>query len=248
MEAAPEDDAARLAFHAVLADTPLHLMLLAPPAQGRLRPRIFDLDEGPFVLVFDTEERLADFAAGPAETATLTGRQIARMLGGQGIGLALNLGAPSAMLLPAEAVDWLAEMLSQTPRQTELRLDGLRAPQTLPPALMARLDARLARAGALAREAWLVETGPRTAPRLLLAVIGAPEPAQDAIAQAVAEALGFSGLEGATLDVTFLTPEDPRLPLLAGSGLRIDLPAPAAPERPAPRAPGSDPDKPPRLR
>ena len=70
------------------------------------------------VLVFDREERLADFTGGIAPYAALPGRVIAGMLKGQGIGLGVNLGvAPSSMLLPPEAMDWLAETLDGRARR-----------------------------------------------------------------------------------------------------------------------------------
>ena len=99
MEAAPDDGAARLRFYERLADGELFLML-AEEAQGEnLSPEVFDLSDGRFVLAFDREERLADFAEGSAPYAVLSGRGLAAMLAGQGIGLAVNPGALSSILI-----------------------------------------------------------------------------------------------------------------------------------------------------
>ena len=142
MSAAPEDDAARLRFYARLAEAEL-FVLLEREAEGEvLSPRLFDLADGPVVLVFDREERLAAFTGAPAPYAALPGRVVARMLGGQGIGLGLNLEvAPSALLLPPAAVDWLAGMLGQVPEERADRM-----------ALLAALE----RSGA----SWAVSTWP----------------------------------------------------------------------------------------
>ena len=63
LSADPENDALRLRFFERLADGELFL-LLDREADGRdgaetLEPRIFPLEMGPVVLVFDREERLA---------------------------------------------------------------------------------------------------------------------------------------------------------------------------------------------
>ncbi|MGB8622714.1 MAG: SseB family protein, partial [Paracoccaceae bacterium] len=120
MEAAPEDDAVRLRFFERLADCELFL-LLSREAEGEdIAPKVFDLEGGAFVLVFDREERLADFVGETAPYAALSGRLIAGMLAGQGIGMGVNLGvAPSSILIPAEAIGWLADTLGQRPAEVE---------------------------------------------------------------------------------------------------------------------------------
>ncbi len=53
MEAAPQDDAARLRFYERLADSELFL-LLKKEAEGEvLDPEVFELTDASFVLVFD---------------------------------------------------------------------------------------------------------------------------------------------------------------------------------------------------
>ncbi len=105
MEAAPNDDAARLRFYERLADSEMFLLLTKETEGDQISPEIFDLGDASFVLVFDRIERLAQFVGKPAPYAALSGRVIAQMLAGQGIGLGVNLEvAPSQMLIPPEAV------------------------------------------------------------------------------------------------------------------------------------------------
>ena len=246
-------DAARLRFFERLADGELFL-LLAREAEGDvIEPRVFDLEDGPVALVFDREARLAEFTGGPAPYAALSGRSAAALLAGQGIGLGLNLGvAPSSILLPAEAVDWLAATLARVPAEAEGRPRELRTPGELPAALLDALAAKLPSAAGLARMACLAgvtyEDGRRSH---LLAFVDAVPGAEEALAQAAGEALVFSGLEMGEMDVAFLRASDPLGARLAKVGLRFDLPGPeeARAARPAPgSAPGMDPARPPRLR
>lgn len=250
MEAAPEDDAARLRFYERLSDGELFLLLEEESDGETLTPRVFELEAGPMVLAFDLEERLAEFSGGISAYAALPGRVIAAKLAGQGIGLGVNLGvAPSSMLLPPEALDWLADTLANDPAEAEARPEEFLPPGGLPETLLTALDAKLARAGGLARAAFLCgvryEGGRRGH---VLAFVGAVEAAEGALARAVAEALTFSGVEAGELDVTFLPEGGAAERMMSRVALRFDLPEPARPEPRAPAAPGSDPDRPPILR
>ena len=247
MEAAPDDDTARLAFFGQLADSEL-VVLLAVEAEGEdIAPDLFTVEEGQYALVFDSHERLAAFVGRPAPVAAMPGRALVQMLAGHDIGLALNPDvAPSAMLLPSEAVDWLAETLEVAPRTLGARAQGFVAPQDVPEALIEALDPRLARATGLAGAAWLAgaewEGG---ATGLVLAFVGAVPEAEGALARSVAEALAFSGLGAGWLDVIFLAPGTLAAEAVARVGLGFDL---SAPPEAAPTAPGMDQTQPPKLR
>lgn len=250
MEAAPADDAARLRFYERLADAELILLLSKEAEDDKIAPEVFDLSDHRFVLVFDTEERLARFVGKPAPYAALSGRIIASMLDGQGIGLAVNLEvAPSSILIPPEAVGWLTQTLAHAPDEVAAKPQQFEAPMGLPEVLLTALDQKLATAAGLAKFAYLVgvtyDTG---AKGHLLGFVDAIEAAEGALAKAVSEALTFSGIEAGALDVAFFASSDPVAARLARVGLRFDLPEPEKPREYTPVKPGSDPDNPPKLR
>ena len=89
MQAAPEDAQARLKFFERFADNELFLLLETEAEGDQITPRVFPLEDGPVVLVFDREARLAAFAEGPAPYVGLSGRVLAGMLAGQGMGCLL---------------------------------------------------------------------------------------------------------------------------------------------------------------
>lgn len=248
--AADGEDEARLQFYERLADGEMILLLEEEAIGETLRPRIFDLEDGPVVLVFDTEARLSQFANAVVPYAALPGRVVARLLAGQGIGLGVNLGvAPSSLLLPAFAVDWLAETLDHGPAEAEARPEAFHPPKGLPERLVAGLDAKLTRAGGLAAHALLAAVdyaGGRQGH--MLAFIDALAGAETPLARAAAEALTFSGVEAGEMDVAFLRSDDPAAVAMARVALRFDLPAPVAEAPSTPQAPGMNPDKPPVLR
>lgn len=248
MQTDSDDDTRRLAFYERLADSELFLMLESEPEGDSISPRIFETEQGTYVLAFDREERLAAFAGGPAPYAALSGRTLAGMLSGQDLGLGLNLGAaPSEMLIPAEAVAWLHATLSERPEEMQETPEELHPPAGLPERLVAALDIKLATASGLAKLAYLSGVTWKNGRRgHLMALIDPVPGSEPALARAVGEALIFSGLDAGELDVTFLKASDPVSARLARVGLRFDLPEPPKPEGPA--APGMDPDKPPKLR
>ncbi len=250
MAAAPEDDAARLRFYERLADGELFLLLENEAEGETLTPQVFSPEDGDVVLVFDREDRLSEFVGAAAPYAALPGRVIAGLLAGQGIGLGLNLSvAPSSMLIPADAVDWLAQTLGNTPAEVEARPEEILPPKGLPEVLLSSLDAKLARAGGLAQAAYLAAVRYSDGRNgHMLAFINAAEGAEGPLARAAGEALTFSGIEAGEMDVAFFRANEPVAATLARVGLRFDLPEPerAAPAVPLP--PGMDPAKPPKLR
>ncbi|MFT7596989.1 MAG: hypothetical protein ACI8R4_004332 [Paracoccaceae bacterium] len=254
MQAAPDDDTARLRFYERLADGELFVLLSQEAAGDNISPALFNVADGPFVLAFDREERLAQFTGQPAPYAALSGRVLAQMLSNQpddpAIGIGLNLEvAPSSILIPADAVAWLHQTLGQAPDQIEARISEFTAPTGLPEALITALDTKLATAAGLATEAYLVgvvyEGGSRGH---LLGFVGAVDRAQSALAKAAGEALTFTGIEAGMMDVGFFAADDPVVARLAATGLRFDLPQATAAPTHARTAPGSDPDSPPILR
>ncbi|MGO4854360.1 SseB family protein [Phaeovulum sp. W22_SRMD_FR3] len=257
MEAAPEEDGARLALYHLLADTELYLLLEVEPEDADITPQVFETEEGDFVMAFDLEERLAEFAGMPAPYAALPGRVIAEKLVGHEVGLGINLGvANSAMLLPPEALEWLAETLTQAPEAASGRPVAFHPPALGPgplSALLTAFQAKFTHLAGLASHALLAgvtyEGGGRGH---ILAFLGAAPQSEPALAKAVGEALTFSGLEAAQIDVTFITTEDPAAEAILKAAQVIALPEPvsaeAAGDTVVPKGPGMDPTKPPILR
>ncbi|MEP5153087.1 SseB family protein [Planktotalea sp.] len=250
MEAAPEDDAARLRFYERLSDSELFLLLTKDVENDQVDPEVFDLGDVRFVLVFDREERLSQFVGKPAPYIALSGRVISQMLAGQGIGLGVNLEvAPSQMLIPPEAVVWLNDTLAHSPDEVNERAQELYAPKGLPEELLTAIDAKLASAVGLAQNAYLVavkyEGGGKGH---LLGFVGTQEGAESALAKAAGEALTFSGIEAGSIDVGFFDANDPMAAAMAKVGLRFVLPKQTARTETIRPAPGSDPDNPPLLK
>lgn len=234
MEAAP-GEAARRQFYAAIAAAELYL-LLEDEAGDTARPRIFPTEDGPVALAFDTAERMAAFLDAPAPYLAMPARRLFPLLAGARLALGLNLGvAPSAHLLPPEAVAWIAEALIPAEAAPAARIESVAAPGQAAAETLARLDGQLARLAGLATCAVLVHaTGQDRPPGLLLA-IEAPEAAARAIADGFAAQIALMG--DAPLDVAVLDAAHPLWPRLRAVGLAIEIPAPPRPAAPPPEGP-----------
>lgn len=250
MDVDAEDDTTRLRFYERLADVELFLLLTKEAEGDSISPELFELPDHAVVLVFDTEERLAAFVGKPVPYAAMSGRAIAVMLAGQNIGLGVNLEvAPSSVLVPPDALSWLAQTLTHAPDEVEARAEAFHAPVGLPESLITALDEKLSTAAGLAKFAYLVGvTYDGGGKGHLLGFVDAIPDAQGALAKAVSEALTFSGIEAGALDVGFFGASDPVSAQLARTGLRFDLPEQPKAREYTPVTPGSDPDNPPKLR
>jgi hypothetical protein len=249
MDENPESDAARLQFYERLADSELFILLEGEAQSDQVRPQVFPVEDQNFVLLFDREERLTRFANGPANYAGMSGRKAVEMLAGQGLGIGLNLEvAPSSMLLPANAVGWLASTLAGRAQEIDDRPEEITAPVGFPKAVLTALDTKLAMAAGFAKIAYLSGVTYQSGRRgHLLSFIDTQNGAELALAAAVREALVFSGIDAGELDVAFFRSSEPMAAVLARHGLRFDLPDPARTGS-APSMPGMNPDRPPILR
>ena len=226
MMAAPDDDTARLRFYERMADVELFLLLEAEPEGDQINPQVLDLEGTQYLLAFDRAQRLAQYAGDAASYVALSGRNVAAMLEGQPLGIALNMDvAPSAILLPDTAVAWLRETLTNEASEVEAKIESLHPPKGLPEALITAIDEKLATATGMAANAWLVGVAYAGGGRgHLLAFVDAIPRAQDALVRAASEALTFSGIEAGAMDVGFFNHTDPTVTKLMKVGLRFDLP------------------------
>lgn len=252
MAAAGDDagaEAARLAFFSALAATPLTVVLEIEPPVGAdtLSPLVVETEDGPLVLGFDSDARMAELMGEVTPTATLSGADLALLLAPAGLGLAFNPEvAPSAMVLDAEALTWLAEAAADAaPEARAAAIAGLRAPDDAPEALVKGLARYLPGLSGQASRAWLAEARYRDgAQAWLLALDGVPEVLQDAVGAGILAALRQLGLGDLPVDLAYPPAGSPVARSLAEVALILDIPAAQAGPS---EAPGSDPDRPPRL-
>lgn len=245
------DEAAGLRFYRALADATLFIVLDREAEGEVIAPRVFDLESGPVILAFDSEERLASLGPDPVPYAALPGRIVAQQMLGQGLSLGLNLGtgAGAETLLPPEALEWLVQMLGSAPANLEAQAQEFRAPKSVPQMLITALERTITGAAGLAAAALLAEVRYTDGTQgHIFAFVNADLFAQAALARSVAEALAFSGMDAAALDVTFLQDGDKATAKLLQVARLFEVPEPVI-EQPVQRlAPGMDPLAPPKLR
>ncbi|MBL1436873.1 MAG: SseB family protein [Rhodobacteraceae bacterium] len=245
-----KDEAQAPAFYARFLETELFLLLETEIAGDEAKPMVMETSDGPLVLVFDLEARMAAFSEVPSDYVALSGRRIARMLAGQEVSIGLNLGeSPSAMVMPIDAVSWLAGAAIGEDEAIEAKPVEINKPTGVPEALIVALDGKLANMGGVVGAAHLVSVRYKGGEQgHMLALVNVPEAAKPGVSEALSEAVRFSGIEAGQLDLAFLEADDPHLASFARAGLAFEIPELILPKKLAPLAPGMDPDKPPILR
>lgn len=113
-----DEDAQIQQFYQVFVDEIFYLLVEDEEKANfdaqTIKPLLVSIEGAQTVLIFDTEERLAEFVEQPAEFITLTGRSLVKMFVGKGVQLGLNLGvASSSMVIDAQLLDILWQDLSQ---------------------------------------------------------------------------------------------------------------------------------------
>ena len=236
-----DSDAGRLRYFETILDSEIFLYLDHDVDNDHVSPKIFEIAEGRFAMAFDTELRLAEFAGAEVQFVEMSGRNLTVLLAENEIGLALNFGAPSENILAPDIVHWMAHQNAK-PEEIEQRPEEI-LPPSLPEKALEVLDRKLAGMGGFATNAYLADAKyENCSTSSLLAFVDAIAGSEQGIAEAIAEALHFSGFEAISIDVIFLDASDPIAAVFAKHGVRFDFPAPEVSEMP-----GGDPTKPPKL-
>lgn len=241
-------DGAMARFYALLIETTILTPVKPAPEPAPIVPLVFALEDGPVALGFDDEARMTGFLEGSTEYVALAGRSLIAALVEAGLGLGLNLGdAPSATLLDAETVRWIAAEMGGEVEATDLTgAVALAAPQAPPRALLVALAERVAQMPGLVAEAWLVALGGEAEPGglCLLVLPGAlAARAVPGIVTVLGRAAAVHGAEVGTVQVGVLEEGHPLLTAARAHGLALHPPGEAAPQQ---RPSGSG--APPRLR
>ena len=202
MNADETNDIARLRFYERLIDCELFMLLEAESDGQSIRPDIFDVEKQQVALVFDKEDRLADFANSIVPFASLSGRSIISMIAGKDISLGLNLAvAPSSIILPPDVISWMAETISNGPIMAEAKIKEVFPPSGLPEIVVSALDTKLATMAGYADIAYLAEVVyDNDITSSVIIFINTKADAEVAIANAISETLIFSGIEAGSLD------------------------------------------------
>jgi type III secretion system (T3SS) SseB-like protein len=248
-----DDDTARLQFYQRLAECELFMLLEDEPEKDVVNPLVFPVKGDAFVLVFDREARLAEFAQATAPFAAMSGHKFVEMLckdGPSQFGLGVNLAvASSSILIPASGVDWLATMLKQDLVETSQKVQDFLPPHDLAPDFVSSIDRKLATATGLATRAYLL--GLRFEDGTIgnmLAFVGAIPEAKGALQQAIGDVVRFADFSG-RFDVGFFASDAPEVEVFQRVGLGFEVPKIIAPSEAVPNSgPGMDPDRPPKLR
>ena len=246
----PVNQRTRMQFFNAFLDSELCLLLREEAGKKTISPIVACCNGIKHVLVFNSEDNLAEYSKKVVPYAALSGRVIVDMLARANLGVTFNFAMPSKeLVLTAGEITWLNEIVAETPYTHEAR------PKVFFPLgegsvkLNSILIEKLLSAAELATSFWLVGVEyDDQSQGVLLIIIDARKGAEAPLAKAAMEAVALSGLESLPFDVSFLRGQEKLVETVKRQGRPLVFP-----ERPAKTLslrsiPGGDPSKPPKLR
>lgn len=245
--AEPEDEQLRTAFYARLVETEFCLLLSEAATNEQMTPNLYTEGDNRYVIAFEDEGDLLEFNQEAAHFAALPGRALVQMLVGHDVGLLINGNdLEKSILLSTKHISWLAETLSQAPQERSGALSDILAPEPIKAEHRAAIQDQLHKCAGLLVEAYHITVVEQEQnQRQTLIFSGTTEASAKQIAQMIQDVVSFQDDPSLDLDVAFLDFRAPIMQHIRQIGSAFDVPFPEAPA--TPKAPGSDPDNPPKL-
>jgi hypothetical protein len=219
------DDKSIFSFYEALLDTELYLLLEKEIEGGIACPNLIETPEDKYALVFDTISRLVDFTGNSSPYLALTGRMVLPMLREQklGLGLNLNLAVSSEILLSSNDIDWLQNVIEQSPTRLSDKITKFSKP-SIPFVVRKSLNNKLSYLSKFVPEAWIAEVIYKSGYNSQLIVfVGINQKMHAVIAKAVNEVVNFTLYDKKPIDVIFLNVGSPNLKKIRKIGISLNF-------------------------
>ena len=219
-----------ISFYRSVADSELHIILEEANPTEVAEPRLQMLDGSQYVLAVDQKDRIFGLAGEGAPTSRIYGRDLFNLIRGRGIHVAINIGvAPSEMVIPDHAIDWICEMLDDdeekaldpavasaaeklVPATQNGKFKALLAPHNIPDTLLVMLNEKLHHVAKFIDTALLLRAEYVDRPSgFVIAFSGVEEAHREIVTVSVTEALVAARRNDLVLDIVFLQEDDPSL-------------------------------------
>ena len=246
----PVNQHTRMRFFNAFLDSELCLLLSEETGEETISPIVACYKGIKHVLVFNSEDNLAEYSKKVVPYAALSGRVIVDMLARANLGIIFNFAmASSELVLTAGEITWLNEIVTETPSTHEARPKVFFPLGEESEKLNSILIEKLLSAAELAASFWLVGVEyDDQSQGVLLIILDARKGAEAPLAKAAMEAVAFSGLENLPFDVSFLKGQEKLVETVIRQGQPLVFPERPVKTLSLPYIPGGDPSKPPQLR
>lgn len=100
----------RNAFYALLVETTLLIPTHEPDAENRFNPILAEVEDHTYLMLFDSEDKLSNWAQVPIPYTTLAGHVVAEITQGN-IHWILNPGTEYSKILTPDEISWLKDLV-----------------------------------------------------------------------------------------------------------------------------------------
>ena len=191
-----------------------------------LRPCIFDTQEGRFLLCFENNEKLTNFVTQETTHALLSFKEIIKLIKNKKIGIALNIGDHSGVLLDLKAVGWIDQVISTGPAE-ELSSIPIKFefPNLVDDCLFDNLQIVVKKLSGMAKKVILARAHYEDlSVSYFLGFIDSPQLFHALIREGVLDIVKLDKSDNTFVDVAFLSSSTELASQLVANGLRIRLP------------------------
>ena len=191
-----------------------------------LRPCIFDTQQGKFLLCFENNEKLTNFITQETTHALLSFKEIIKLIKNKKIGIALNPGDQSGVLLDLESVGWIDQVISTGPAE-ELSSIPIKFefPNLVDECLFDNLQIAVQKLSGMTKKVVLARAHYKDfSVSYFLGFIDSPQLFHELIREGVLDIVKLDKSDNIFVDVAFLSSSTELASQLVANGLRIKLP------------------------
>ena len=191
-----------------------------------LRPHIFNTEEGRFLLCFENNEKLTNFIIRETTHALLSFKEIIKFVENKKIGIALNLGTKSGVLLDLKAVRWIEQVILTGPAiELSSRPIAFEFPNLVDKNLISKLKIALDKLSGMTKKVVLARARYKDlGVSYFLGFIDSPQVFHELIKERILDIVKLQKSDSVFVDVAFLSSSTELASQLVANGLTMTLP------------------------
>jgi len=227
MEQNPSSGESRLDFYLSMVSHDFLIVLEDDNFSNELKPRVFELEQGNFVLCFDDHEKLSTFFNKEITYVIISFKTIIDFLREKKVGIAINLGKPSGVLLDLAAIKWMDQILFDTEEQELTAMPiKIEFPHLIDEKFLLNLKRIIPKIAGFVTKIVLAKAyyGSLNS-SYILAFINSPKLFRAEIKDKVSDTIKLNSVNDLAVDITFLDSSTKLANELCLHGMEIEIPA-----------------------
>ena len=222
----PNNIEKKLEFYQRILGNEFLIILESSDFEGDLTPRTFDTQEGKFLLCYESNEKITNFIIQEVAHVLLSFKKTIALIKNKKIGIALNIGDNSGVLLGLEAVEWLWKVILSNPSEELSSIPTeFKFPNFVDESLLSNLKVALETMSGMAKRVVLAQAQYKDlSESFFLGFIDSPQLFHELIRKRVLDIVKLDKSDSVFVDVAFLSSSTELAAQLSKKGLNVKFP------------------------